>query len=211
MYVCIRICYSKFGADQFSDYLGPLLWVLTKAAMSSGHASEDEFASAESEAEDSGEGGSLDEQQVVEGMGVGLDEGVGCDEGEGTGSDDPGREPKERNDREEMQGADPTPQLVHDSAKEGACPTQEVQVDGSEGGTGGKVKEGFDGERVSEEVHVKESVEAKQEEAGQSSTAAKDEQHEVAPSKQLQDDLPEQEMDRRVEVHVACLWYRTAL
>ena len=173
--------------------------------MSSGHASDDDFESAGSEAEDSGEGGSLDEQ-VVEATGVGCDEGVGFDEGEGTGPDKSSRKLKEGGD-EAMRGAvPPPPVLVHADAKEGGGLTQREEELGQEGGferdVSGKVKDA-DEERASEKLHGKEGVEVKQDlshELQPSSIAVKDEQHDDASSKQVQEDLPEQEMDRRVEV-----------
>lgn len=181
--------------------------------MSSGHASEEDFASAESEAEDSGEGGSIDEQ-VVEGAGVGCDEGVGFDEGEETHHDASGRLPKEGDDDEGMQEAlPPSPVLVHADGKEGSGLTQQEeevgQGDGSERDESGKVKKDADEEGASKEKFEKDSTEVKQEasyELQQSSTAVKDEQRDTASGKQVQDDLPEQEMDRRVEVLCAIAW-----
>ena len=181
--------------------------------MSSGHASEEDFASAESEAEDSGEGGSIDEQ-VVEGAGVGCDEGVGFDEGEETHHDASGRQPKEGDDDEGLQEAMPLPSvLVHADGKEGSGMTQQEeevgQGDGSERDESGKVKKDADEEGASREKVEKDGTEVKQEasqELQQSSTAVKDEQRDTASGKQVQDDLPEQEMDRRVEVLCAIAW-----
>lgn len=182
--------------------------------MSSGHASEEDFASAESEAEDSGEGGSIDEQ-VVEGAGVGCDEGVGFDEGEETHHDASGRQPKEGDDDEGMQEASlpPSSVLAHADGKEGSGMTQQEeevgQGDGSERDESGKVKKDADEEGASREKFEKDGTEIKQEashELQQSSTAVKDEQCDTASGKQVQDDLPEQEMDRRVEVLCAIAW-----
>ena len=179
--------------------------------MSSGHASEDDFASAESEAEDSGEGGSLDEQ-VVERAGVGCDEGVGFDEGEGPDTDRDGAsgEPQDRGKNGAMQGNAPLPPaLAHAEAKKNGDVEQQKEViaqkDGSERDESGLTKKDADEERLAKELHGKEGAEVKQEasqELQHSSTASKDEQHGAASSGQLQDDLPEQEMDRRVEVVV---------
>ena len=181
----------------------------TQAAMSSGHASEDDFASAESEAEDSGEGGSLDEQ-VVERAGVGCDEGVGFDEGEGPDTDRDGSsgEPQDRGKNGAVQGEDPPPPvLVHAEAKEDSDLEQQKEItaqeDGSKRDESGLTKEDADEKRLAKELHGKEGAVVKQEasqELQHSSTAVRDEQHGAASSDQLQDDLPEQEMDRRVEV-----------
>lgn len=179
-----------------------------QAAMSSGHASEDDFASAESEAEDSGEGGSLDEQ-VVERAGVGCDEGVGFDEeGPDTDRDGSSGEPQDGGKNGAMPGDDPSPPVLVDTeAKEGSNLTQQKEVmaqeDGSERDESGLAKKDANEERLAKELHGKESAVVKQaasHELQHSSTAVKDEQHGAASSDQLQDDLPEQEMDRRVEV-----------